>query len=154
MTYKVEPGSGNYPANAIDFEKASAYCRWLSEKTGRKYRLPDEEDAEELYDKSEPGENTLDHWAGYTVNPEDAAKLWAEVAKLPGTAPLLREVGVRAGGPDSLFFDLGGNVAEWVQTKEGKPKLMGGSADAPADPKQRTSTAAPAYRGFRVVEVP
>jgi len=29
---------------------------------------------------------------------------------------------------------------------------MGGSADTPADAKQRTSAAAPEYRGFRVVE--
>ena len=66
----------------------------------------------------------------------------------------MREVGSgRAGGPDEKFFDLGGNVAEWMQTKDGKGKLMGGSADAPADAKQRTSLAAPEYRGFRVVEV-
>ena len=149
----VELGKANYPVGGVTFEQASKYCAWLSAKSGRVYRLPNEEEAEELYGKSEAGENTLDHWAGYTVNPEDAAKLRDHLAKLPGRAPLLREVGSgRAGGKEEMFFDLGGNVAEWVQTKDGKAKLLGGSADAPADAKQRSSAAALEYRGFRVVE--
>ena len=86
------------------------------------------------------------------MNPEDAARLRAEIAKLPGKAPLLREVGSSRAGKDEKFFDLGGNVAEWVQGKDGKAKLMGGSADCPADGKQRASEAAAEYRGFRVVE--
>ena len=152
-TDTIEPGTANHPAAGITFEQATAYCKWLSEKTGRTYRLPNEEEAEELYDKTEAGENTLDHWAGYTVNPEDAARLREQAARLGGKAPLLREVGSgRAGGPDGMFFDLGGNVAEWVQGKDGKPKLLGGSADTPADAKQRASQAAAEYRGFRVVE--
>jgi dipeptidyl aminopeptidase/acylaminoacyl peptidase len=152
--YAVEPGTANYPASGITFEQARAYCTWLSDKTGRTFRLPNEDEAEELYEKSEPGENTLDHWAGYTVNPEDASRLREHAAKLAGRAPLLREVGCgRAGGPDEMFFDLGGNVAEWVQTTDGKGKPMGGSADAPADAKQRISLAAAEYRGLRVVEV-
>ncbi len=153
-TFAVETGKENHPANGIAFDQARCYCVWLSGKTGRTYRLPNEAEAAELYEKSEPGENTLDHWAGYTVNPEDAVQLREAAAKLGGKAPLLRAVGFRAGGPDGKFFDLGGNVAEWVITKDGKSKLMGGSADAPADAKQKTSPAGPEYRGFRVVEVP
>jgi dipeptidyl aminopeptidase/acylaminoacyl peptidase len=153
-TYVIEPGTANYPTNGITFMQARAYCTWLSEKTGRSYRLPNETEAEELYAKSEPGENTLDHWAGYTVNPEDAVRLREKAAKLGGRAPLLREVGSgRAGGAGEQFFDLGGNVAEWVQAQDGSGKLMGGSADAPADAKQRTNPAAAEYRGFRVVEM-
>jgi formylglycine-generating enzyme required for sulfatase activity len=151
--YVVELGKANYPVSGVTFEQAAAYCKWLSEKTGRPYRLPNEDEAAELYDKSEAGENTLDHWAGYAVNPEDAARLREQAAKLGGKAPLLRAVGSgRAGGPDDQFFDLGGNVAEWVRKKDGKGELMGGSADAPADARQRISSAAPEYRGFRVVE--
>jgi dipeptidyl aminopeptidase/acylaminoacyl peptidase len=153
LGYNVEPGRENYPASGITFEKAKAYCVWLSQKTGEKYRLPNETEADELYDKSEAGENTLDHWAGYSVNPEDALNLLAKIKELPGTAPLLREVGAsHASGETGDVFDLGGNVAEWVEKKDGSGELRGGSADAPADVKHRVNPAAPEYRGFRVVK--
>jgi formylglycine-generating enzyme required for sulfatase activity len=49
-----------------------------------------------------------------------------------------------------LIFDLGGNVAEWVLTPDGKGKVIGGSADQPADAR---ASHAPneEYVGFRVV---
>jgi dipeptidyl aminopeptidase/acylaminoacyl peptidase len=150
--YPAEPGRENYPASGVTFEQARDYCAWLSKLTGRTYRLPTEGEAEELYDKPEPGENTLDHWAGYAVNPDDAARLREKVRELGGQAPLLREVGSgRGAGEEELVFDLGGNVAEWVTTREGKGEPRGGSADQPADAKRGPSRAAPEYRGFRVV---
>jgi hypothetical protein len=66
---------------------------------------------------------------------------------------LLKPAGSFAGeGKDDeeLIFDLGGNVAEWVLARDGKGKVIGGSADCPADPKANC-TAAPEYVGFRVV---
>jgi formylglycine-generating enzyme required for sulfatase activity len=64
----------------------------------------------------------------------------------------LKEVGsFRAAGEEAVF-DLGGNVAEWVTTKDGKGAVRGGSADAPADSKSKTNRAAASYRGFRVIE--
>ena len=114
--------------------------------------MPNEEEAEKLYEEREGQENTLDHWAGYTANPEDARRLRAEVRGLDGKAPLLREVGgFRGAGEDGEVFDLGGNVAEWVVKKDGAGVLKGGSADQPADPKQGSNRAAPEYQGFRVV---
>ncbi len=152
-TYRVEPGHENYPANGITFEQAQNYCAWLSKQTGRTYRLPTEEEAEELYEHSEGGENTLDHWAGYAVNPDDAARLRELLTKQDGEALLLKEVGsFRATGGEEAVFDLGGNVAEWVTTKDGKGAVRGGSADAPSDSKQKKNLAAASYRGFRVVE--
>jgi dipeptidyl aminopeptidase/acylaminoacyl peptidase len=149
-TYPVPPGRENYPAAGIPFEQARAYCAWLSKHTGKTYRLPTEKEGEELYGSPEPGENTLNFWAGYAPNPDDAARLRDQARELGGGA-LLREVGSFHGSGDDAVFDLGGNVAEWVTTPDGKGRLMGGSADAPADAKQRSSQAAPEYRGFRVV---
>jgi formylglycine-generating enzyme required for sulfatase activity len=51
---------------------------------------------------------------------------------------------------EDLVFDLGGNVAEWVLTSDGKGKAIGGSADCPADPRSNCIPA-PEYVGFRVV---
>ena len=151
-TYAVDPGRENYPAAAVPFEKARDYCAWLSKATGGTYRLPTAVEGEGLYGESGPNENTLDHWAGYAVNPDDAARLRGRLEPLGGGAPLLREVGTfRGSGPGDPVFDLGGNVAEWVAGKDGRGRLMGGSADAPADPRRGAGAAGPEYRGFRVV---
>jgi formylglycine-generating enzyme required for sulfatase activity len=151
-TYPVEPGRENYPASGIPFEKARDYCAWLSKATGETYRLPTEAEGEGLYGESGSGENTLDHWAGYAVNPDDAAGLRGRLEALGGGAPLLRDVGTfRGSGPGELVFDLGGNVAEWVSGQDGRGRLMGGSADTPADSKGGAGAAGPGYRGFRVV---
>lgn len=68
-SYKVNPGTENYPANGITFEQAKSYCEWLSKLTGKEFRLPTAEEGKSLY-APRTGENTLDYWAGYTVNPD------------------------------------------------------------------------------------
>jgi dipeptidyl aminopeptidase/acylaminoacyl peptidase len=150
--YKVEPGTEDYPANGITIERANAYAEWLSRLTGQIWRVPGENELAGKYDKKE-GENTLDFWAGYAANPDDAIRLRKQVKQLPGTAPLLKPVGSFPGQGqenEELIFDLGGNVAEWVLTSDGKGKAMGGSADCPADPRSNC-TPAPEYVGFRLV---
>ncbi|MGB9005532.1 MAG: prolyl oligopeptidase family serine peptidase [Candidatus Aminicenantales bacterium] len=152
--YLVEAGRDNYPANNIPFEKAKAYAEWLSKLTGQVWRLPFEDEVTSLYeDRSE--ENTLDYWAGYALNPDDARRLELKVKELGGVAALLREVGsFKALGEETEepVFDLGGNVAEWLMTREGAGKTMGGSADRPADSKARPNPAATECSGFRVVK--
>jgi dipeptidyl aminopeptidase/acylaminoacyl peptidase len=151
-SYKFDPSAPNYPISAIGLERAQAYADWLSKQTKDKYRLPYEDEVKTLYENPE-GENTLNYWAGYAPNPEDAAKLREKAKGLTGNAPLLKEVGSFPGkGQDDEepIYDLGGNVAEWVLTRDGKGKVIGGSADCPADPKANCAPA-PEYVGFRVV---
>ena len=151
--YKFAPGTENYPANAISFEKAKAYAAWLADMTAETFRLPTEEEGTKLY-VEHGGENTLDYWAGYSLNPEDARRLEAKVSDLNGATPLLKEVGSfspTGGDGEALVFDLGGNVAEWVIAKDGQGKTMGGSADRASDPKARYAPADILYTGFRVV---
>jgi dipeptidyl aminopeptidase/acylaminoacyl peptidase len=153
--YKFDAGAENYPANGITLEQAQAYCKWLSELTAETYRLPKESEATDFY-KVSAGENTLDYWAGYALNPEDAQRLEAKIKELPGDAPLLREVGSFAAEGEEgeeLVFDLGGNAAEWVIAADGSGKTFGGSADRPADGKAPYRAADPAYTGFRVVHI-
>ncbi|HKB39070.1 MAG TPA: prolyl oligopeptidase family serine peptidase [Gemmataceae bacterium] len=148
---RVEPGRENYPVAGVSYEQAVAYCAWLSKRTGRRYRLPTAAEAESLYEKPGNGDNTLDAWAGYAVNPEDAGKLREKLKELTGPAPLLKEVGSGRGvGKGEMVYDLGGNVAEWVTGKDGKGEVRGGSADAPADDRGSVESGA-AYRGLRVV---
>lgn len=151
--YAIAPGTENYSANGLSFKDAQSYVAWLSQLTGDAYRLPNQEEGNSLY-KDRTGENTLDYWAGYSVNPEDAQRLEARVQELSGAAPLLKEVGSFAGAGDEgeeLVFDLGGNVAEWVVMPDGTGKTMGGSADRAADSKARYTPANTLYTGFRVV---
>jgi formylglycine-generating enzyme required for sulfatase activity len=145
----------NYPANAITLEQAKAYCKWLSGLTGETYRLPNQNEVMDSY-KPRSGENTLDYWAGYSVNPEDAQRLEEKIKELPGDAPLLREVGSFAAEGEEgeeLIFDLGGNVAEWVVTADGSGKAEGGSADRPSDNKAGYHPTNSAYIGFRVTHI-
>jgi dipeptidyl aminopeptidase/acylaminoacyl peptidase len=149
---KPAPGSENLPQGGVTFERAQAYCSWLSLIMGENVRLPSHTEAGELY--SGEGGNTLDAWAGYAPNLEDAEVLRTLAAGL-GEAALARPVGSEAGAPDGeagpRAYDLRGNVAEWTTGPEGQPKLMGGSADTPAKPKDDRLTPGAAYQGLRIV---
>jgi dipeptidyl aminopeptidase/acylaminoacyl peptidase/formylglycine-generating enzyme required for sulfatase activity len=145
----------NKPARHVSLDEARQYAEWLSKTTGEVWRVPYEDEVKDLY-RNREGENTLDYWAGYAPNPEDAARLREKAKELKGPAPLLKEVGsFRGQGPDdeAAIYDLGGNVAEWVLTREGQGKVLGGSADCPAAP-EANCTPAPEYIGFRVVHGP
>jgi len=155
LTLVPEPVNFDEPVHSITIEDAKLYAKWLSELTKQEWRLPYEDEVRDLYAKRD-GENTLDYWAGYAPNPEDAGRLREKAKELKGTAPLLKEVGrFRGQGKDDEepIYDLGGNVAEWVLTRDGKGKVIGGSADCPADAKS-SCTPAPEYIGFRVVRGP
>jgi hypothetical protein len=115
--------------------------------------VPNESEVSSLYN-GRTNENTLDYWAGYTINLEDSSLLMKKVGELHGDAPLLKEVGSFKGqgnADEELIFDLGGNVAEWVIASDGTRKTLGGSADRPSDNKSADEPASSAYTGFRVV---
>jgi len=142
----------NMPADGVTLGEAQDYAAWLRAATGQTWRIAYEDEVTSLYENRE-NENTLDYWAGYPPNPEDTRKLHEKAKDLNGPAPLLKEVGSFTGRgkeDEEPIYDLGGNVAEWVLTRDGKGKVMGGSADCPADAKANC-TAAPEYVGFRVV---
>lgn len=144
--YQFAAGTENYPANGVTFDKAKAYCEWLSKKTGQTWRLPTEEEAGPLL-KANRSENTLDLWAGYSLNLDDANRL-ASILDTLAPDRLLKPIGSFPGSGDDPLYDLGGNVAEWVVTKDGQGKALGGSADCPADILE-PQPARPAFIGFR-----
>jgi dipeptidyl aminopeptidase/acylaminoacyl peptidase len=150
--YKVDAGTESYPASGVSFEQAKAYTVWLSRTTSQRWRIPNQGEVSALYEKKD-GENTLDYWAGYSLNPDDVALLQKKLTELSGNAPLLKPVGSFPGQGkenEELIFDLGGNVAEWVVAPDGKGKAMGGSADQPTDSRASHEPGV-AYIGLRVV---
>jgi formylglycine-generating enzyme required for sulfatase activity len=149
-SYTFEPGTENLPAGGISFEQAKAYCLWLTKATGQPFRLGTLKEMEPIYDGADNPENTLDFWAGYSINPEDRVKLQESLKDLGGRAPLLKEVGsFRAIDAKTPVFDLGGNVAEWADDR-GKGKALGGSADVAIGERHHRTPAAE-YIGLRVV---
>ena len=144
---KIPPLKANLPAAGIRAEQARAYARWLSDKTGQRFRLPSQAEAEKL--GGGDGGNTLDHWVGYAPNPEDARSILARLGAKTEGAPLLLPVGSLKPSKAGVF-DLDGNVAEWVETSDGEAQIHGASADRPASAASRQPASA-AYVGFRVV---
>ena len=145
------PGAGNHPVAGIGYDKARDYCAWLSEKTGKKYRLPTQEEMAKLLEGAKPQtENRLDYWAGYSLNPEDSAALVTELGKL-GPNELLMRVGSRKPIGEKLVYDLAGNVAEWCSNDSGKGQALGGAASQPVDNRGKQAQPAAEYIGFRVV---
>ena len=65
------PDSDGYPLQGVNWDAATAYCNWLSTKTGKKYRLPTEAEWEKAARGTDqrryPWGNTIDHsFANFT----------------------------------------------------------------------------------------
>jgi len=149
--YDIAPGTENHPIAGIAFERAQAYAAWLTQTTGRPFRVPTKKEWDMLGGGGSG--NTLDWWAGYAPSPEDTERLRSALARLDGDAPLLRAVGSTAGDATGQprVYDLGGNVAEWTVSESGEGEIAGASADQPKERAKDGGAADPAYRGVRVI---
>jgi formylglycine-generating enzyme required for sulfatase activity len=97
-------GKGTQPAINVQYHAAMEYCRWLSAKTGRTYRLATE--AEWEYG-ARAGTTTA-----YSFG-NDAAKLDQFGWHAGNSKGRPHPVGQKSPNPWGLF-DMHGNVAEWV----------------------------------------
>ena len=147
---EVRPGTENLPMTGVTFERARAYTRWLASTTGDPYRLPTIGEARRLAKAAGNSGNTLDHWAGYSANPEDVEMIRGAVALLDGAAPLLLPVGSFPGAGEDPVFDLDGNAAEWVVEDKGKGVPFGPSADHPREFAENNRGPGIVYVGFRI----
>lgn len=116
--------SEDHPVVCVSWIEATAFCRWLSRKEGKNYRLPtDAEWSAAAGDEPYP-------WGAAWPPPRDAGNFWdlSAVANLPGdwsasviggipyqdraerTAPVGSYSANRNG-----FHDLAGNAWEWLQ---------------------------------------
>lgn len=115
--------SQSHPVVGVSWEDAVAYTRWLSQKTGFKYRLPSEAE----WEYAAGGRATTPFWWGFKVHGGEAHCLGC------GSGFPLREAAAIGQFKANTFglFDTAGNVMEWVQdcyhpSYDGAPS--GGSA--------------------------
>jgi formylglycine-generating enzyme required for sulfatase activity len=107
-------GHAGYPALSVSQNGAEAFCLWLSDKTGKQWRLPTVEEWTLLCETSGITSKTCDDHAWHAGN-----------AKKKTHAIGSRQVDANG------LHDLQGNVSEWCTTSEGGWVLMGGCyADA------------------------
>jgi formylglycine-generating enzyme required for sulfatase activity len=111
-------GRGAHPALMVSWNDAQAYVQWLSERSGRRYRLPSEAE----WEYAARAGATSAYWWGANY---DASQV---------TLGRTSEVGAHAANGFGLF-DVAGNIAEWVEDcyvnsytgapSDGRPMLEG-----------------------------
>jgi dipeptidyl aminopeptidase/acylaminoacyl peptidase len=149
--YKFESATGNYPVTGISFEQAMKYVSWLKETTGEEYRLPAIEEAKKLSDSAGANGNTLNYWAGYPLNRDDAKLLMEKIKTLEGLS-LLQQVDERSADGEEMIFGLGGNAAEWAVDEKGSGKVIGKAAITYSDDRGDSPAPPIEYTGLRIVK--
>jgi len=150
-------GHQGYPALAMTYASAEAFCKWLSAKTGKKYRLPTE--AEWEWTATAGGKEKA------PANPKTVAWFWDT------TEDKTQPVAGKAPNGFGLYDTLG-NVWEWCTGRDGTPVVRGGgfldkadkmtpaaratqtpawNATDPQNPKSKWWLANAPFVGFRIV---
>jgi hypothetical protein len=103
-------GHAGWPAISMSFKGATAFCEWLSAKTGRSFRLP-----------------AVAEWTRLCAAAQDGAVPLAERAwTSENSGGTTRKVG--SSKADALgLHDVCGNVAEWCVADDGTGVALGGS---------------------------
>ena len=114
--YKPKSGKADHPVVEVNWYGARAYCNWLSEKTGKTYRLPTEAE----WEKAARGTDQKRYPWGNSIDGSYANYYNSGVPNDNGSTP----VGYYDGTKHGIFstkdnkspygaYDMAGNVWEW-----------------------------------------
>lgn len=117
---------GNHPVVNVSFYEANRFCKWLSDKELRKYRLPYEEEWEYACRAG----TTTAFWNG------DSEEEVSKIGNIEGSNDgFLHTSPVGHYGPNPWgLFDMHGNVCEWCENEFESPSI------APGIPKMELRT--------------
>ena len=100
------PDTDDYPVIGVNWDAATAYCAWLSAKTGKRYRLPTEAE----WEKAARGTDGRPYPFGASIDRQRANYVGAQAFDT------VMPVGHYDGGASPYgAFDMAGNVMEWCQ---------------------------------------
>jgi formylglycine-generating enzyme required for sulfatase activity len=110
------PGSDNYPVLGVNWDAATAYCNWLSAKTGKKYRLPTEAE----WEKAARGTDQRRFPWGNSIDPTYANFTGAQkfdTGQVVGYYDGSKRGDFQTHNGASPYgaMDMAGNVMEWCQ---------------------------------------
>jgi len=151
---EYNPLDANKPVTGLSMDEIMNYLKWLNEKTGGQYRLPDEKEAQSLNKlalKKFKDQNNLNYWAGYDLTAIDVKNLKAKLSEVDQS--LIKNVGsftsIKSG--EAVFFDIGGNAAEYF-LKDNKLMVYDYSAYDFVDEMNTDHSTDSKNVGFRVVK--
>ena len=101
------PDSDNYPAIGINWDSATAFCKWLSAKTGKKYRLPTEAE----WEKAARGTDQRRYPWGNEITETNANFVGTQKFDTVRPAGYFDQKGASPYGAQ----DMAGNIMEWCQ---------------------------------------
>jgi formylglycine-generating enzyme required for sulfatase activity len=110
------PGSDDYPVIGVNWDAATAYCNWLSKKTGKKYRLPTEAEWEKAARGTDqrrfPWGNEIDHSYANFVGSQKF-----DTVQIAGyyDGSKRGDFQTKNGASPYGAMDMAGNVMEWCQ---------------------------------------
>jgi formylglycine-generating enzyme required for sulfatase activity len=109
-------GHGGFPAISVSHHAAETFCKWLSLKTGRVYRLPTEAEWRHACALGGIDADVLDDHAWYRANSD------------------FKTQAVGTLQPDALgLHDMYGNASEWCTGAGGEAVTLGGAYFEPAE---------------------
>ena len=110
------PDSDDYPVLGVNWDGATAYCRWLSAKTGKTYRLPTEAEWEKAARGTDrrryPWGNEIDRTRANYAGAQ-AFDTGRPVGFYDGS--VRGELRTQSNASPYGAFDMAGNVMEWCQ---------------------------------------
>jgi formylglycine-generating enzyme required for sulfatase activity len=127
---KFHPRSGcsDHPANGVSWFGADAFCAWLSERTGKRFRLPTEAE----WEKAARGGQEGQRYPWGNASPDGRANFGRSA-----TNPKLTLSPVGSYDPNAFgLYDMAGNVWEWCSDWYRKDYYGESPSENPGGPEE------------------